>query len=70
MYERAQEGLLSDGLEWVNLQRLLTEEEDYSTANVDNGTTERQMRNQFDAWCRFIKHSIDTPAAASNGVSA
>ena len=59
MYERAQEGLLSDGLEWVNLQRLMTEEEDYSTESVDNGTTERQMRNQFAAWTDFIKRSID-----------
>lgn len=54
MYERAQEGLMSDGLEWVNIQRLYEEGEDFSAEAVLNGTTERQMRNQFDAWKRFM----------------
>jgi hypothetical protein len=59
MYERAQEGLLSNGLEWVNIQRLLTDEEDYSEEVVSNGTTERQMRNQFDAWVKFTTVTMD-----------
>ena len=54
MYERAQEGLLSDGLEWVNIQRLYDGDEDFSAEAVENGTTERQMRNQFDAWVKFM----------------
>ena len=54
MYERAQEGLMADGLEWVNIQRLYEEGEDFSAEAVLNGTTERQMRNQFDAWKRFM----------------
>lgn len=54
MYERAQEGLHVDGLEWVNIQRLYEEDEDFSEEKVTNGTTERQMRNQFDAWVRFM----------------
>ena len=54
MYERAQEGLMADGLEWVNIQRLYEEGEDFSEEAVLNGTTERQMRNQFDAWKRFM----------------
>lgn len=59
MYERAQEGLLSDGLEWVNLQRLYPdEEEDFTQEAVENGTTERQMRNQFEAWKTFITMSM------------
>jgi hypothetical protein len=29
MYERAQEGLMADGLEWVNMQRLYEEDEDF-----------------------------------------
>ena len=71
MYERAQEGLLSDGLEWVNIQRLLTEEEDYTEEAVDNSTTERQMRNQFTAWATFIKYSMDQPATNTpSGASA
>ncbi|WP_323039666.1 aromatic ring-hydroxylating dioxygenase subunit alpha [Gemmobacter sp.] len=54
MYERAQEGLMADGLEWVNIQRLYEEDEDFGAEAVLNGTTERQMRNQFDAWKRFM----------------
>lgn len=54
MYERAQEGLHADGLEWVNIQRLYEEDEDFSGTAEVNGTTERQMRNQFDAWLRFM----------------
>jgi len=54
MYERAQEGLLSDGLEWVNVQRLYEVDEDFNSERVENGTTERQMRNQFHAWVKFM----------------
>ncbi|WBU58873.1 aromatic ring-hydroxylating dioxygenase subunit alpha [Paracoccus albus] len=54
MYERAQEGLMSDGLEWVNIQRLYEDDEDFTETAELNGTTERQMRNQFDAWKRFM----------------
>lgn len=62
MYERAQEGLLSNGLEWVNLERLMTGPEDFSEEAVENGTTERQMRNQFDAWVKFMTASMDSRA--------
>ncbi|MDC3348365.1 aromatic ring-hydroxylating dioxygenase subunit alpha [Paracoccaceae bacterium] len=59
MYERAQEGLMSNGLEWVNLERLMTGPEDFSEEVIENGTTERQMRNQFDAWVKFMTTSMD-----------
>ncbi len=58
MYERAQEGMMADGLEWVNIQRLRTGDEDFSKEAVENGTTERQMRNQFDAWRKFMMVSL------------
>lgn len=58
MYERAQEGLHSNGVEWINIQRLWHGEEDFSEEVIENGTTERQMRNQFDAWKRFITSSM------------
>lgn len=61
MYERAQEGLHSDGMEWINIQRLHTEEENYDEVVVENGTTERQMRNQMQAWAKFMTMSM-TPA--------
>jgi len=54
MYERAQEGLAADGMEWVNIQRLYQEGEDFDQEVVENGTTERQMRNQFHAWVKFM----------------
>ena len=63
MYERAQEGLLADGLEWVNIQRLYEEGEDFEAEAVENGTTERQMRNQFHAWAKFM-HEEPAPAQA------
>lgn len=62
MYERAQEGLLADGLEWINIQRLHMGEEDYSEEAIENGTTERQMRNQMDAWKNFITLSMQSGA--------
>ncbi len=54
MYERAQEGLHSRGSDWINIQRLHTDEENYDETVVENGTTERQMRNQFHAWVKFM----------------
>jgi phenylpropionate dioxygenase-like ring-hydroxylating dioxygenase large terminal subunit len=59
MYERAQEGLQSQALDWVDIQRLRTGDEDFSEEVVENGTTERQMRNQFDAWVTFMTASME-----------
>lgn len=58
MYERAQSGLMSDGMEWVNVQRLYDEHEAKNPVAVYNGTTEAQMRNQFRAWERFMTMSM------------
>ena len=70
MYERAQEGLMSNGLEWVNLQRLDPgQEENFSEEAIENGTTERQMRNQFDAWRRFMTISMQSITAKSMEVA-
>ena len=63
MYERAQEGLQADGLEWVNLQRLHPGQEEFDQEEVVNGTSERQMRNQFDAWSRFMTMTMDSVGA-------
>ena len=58
MYERAQEGLSSSGIEWVNLQRLYESSEAPGADNVViNGTSERQMRNHFQAWKKFMTAS-------------
>jgi phenylpropionate dioxygenase-like ring-hydroxylating dioxygenase large terminal subunit len=62
MYERAQEGLHSDGLEWVNIQRLYGGDENFDETAVENGTTERQMRNQFHAWKKFMTMTMGDAA--------
>jgi len=58
MYERAQEGLGSNGNEWVNVQRLYDPQEAEQKVAVTNGTNEWQMRNQFRAWSKFITMSM------------
>jgi len=64
MYERAQEGLHVDGMQWVNVQRLLEDDEDFTEEAVLNGTTERQMRNQFNAWRKFMLYDSPQQEAA------
>ncbi|KJC57149.1 oxidoreductase [Bradyrhizobium sp. LTSPM299] len=54
MYERAQEGLHSNGIEWVNLQRLYSPDEAGQTNVAINGTSEWPMRHQFRAWTKFM----------------
>jgi phenylpropionate dioxygenase-like ring-hydroxylating dioxygenase large terminal subunit len=54
MYERAQEGLHSNGNEWVNLQRLYSPDEAGQTNVAVNGTSEWPMRHQFRAWSKFM----------------
>jgi hypothetical protein len=54
VYARAQEGLRAGGNEWVNTQRLYDPTETGRPADVVNGTSERQMRNQFRAWTDFM----------------
>lgn len=55
MYERAQEGLQSMGLDWVNVARLFDPVEKEQTTAVTNGTNEWQMRNQFRAWVKYMR---------------
>lgn len=54
VYERAQQGLQSDGRDWVNLGRWFDRTEGQGSAQVVRGTSEAQMRNQFRAWIRFM----------------
>ena len=65
MYERAQEGLMTDGNEWVNLSRNAEDDEDFAGEWTGIGTSERQMRNQFDAWKRFMLMSMDPAQEAA-----
>ncbi|MEJ2624260.1 MAG: aromatic ring-hydroxylating dioxygenase subunit alpha [Pseudolabrys sp.] len=63
MYERAQEGLHSGGSPWVNIQRLYEDGEMPNETTVINGTSERQMRNQFHAWMKFMTLDMNREAA-------
>ena len=54
MYERAQEALQARGRDWINVARLAEPDEGREPNAVVNGTSERQMRNQFRAWVRFM----------------
>jgi benzoate/toluate 1,2-dioxygenase alpha subunit len=65
MYERAQEGLRSDGNRWVNLRRLFEPGEESDVTAVINGTSERQMRNQFHAWAKFMTADMEKRAEAA-----
>jgi hypothetical protein len=58
MYERAQEGLHSNGNPWVNLQRLYSPDEVGQRNLVTNGTSEWPMRNQFRAWEKYMTMSM------------
>lgn len=71
MYERAQEGLMVNESEWVNMQRLYDPAENSDEIAVENGTTERQMRNQFNAWKEFITKSMtEVETGAKAGATA
>lgn len=65
MYERAQDGLRSNGNKWVNLQRLYREGEERDVTAVINGTSERQIRNQFHAWAKFMTLDMDNRIEAA-----
>jgi benzoate/toluate 1,2-dioxygenase subunit alpha len=54
-YRAIQEGLASDGNEWVNLQRNYSDaEQGAESAGVHNGTSEISMRGQFRAWLKAM----------------
>lgn len=63
--ERAQEGLKSNGNQWVNLRRLYESHEEQDVTAVINGTSERQMRNQFHAWSKFMTMDMDKRVEAA-----
>jgi len=71
MYERAQLGLHADGHEWVNVERLYEDGEEPDTTAVINGTSERQMRNQFQAWAKYMTLTMgEATGAKTSGAAA
>jgi phenylpropionate dioxygenase-like ring-hydroxylating dioxygenase large terminal subunit len=54
-YRAIQEGLASDGNDWVTLQRNYSDaEEGVEAAGIYNGTSEISMRGQFRAWLKAM----------------
>ena len=62
MYERAQQGLVSRGLDWVNVARLYEPGEEDRKNEVTNGTNEWQMRNQYRAWANYMTATMKESA--------
>ncbi|NGM86416.1 Rieske 2Fe-2S domain-containing protein [Parapusillimonas sp. SGNA-6] len=62
VYARSQHGLHSRGREWVNVARLYDPSEAQRKNEVTNGTSEWQMRNQYQAWSRYMTATMKEPA--------
>jgi hypothetical protein len=58
VYERAQQGLHARGRDWINIGRLYDPAEHGTRNVVTNGTSERQMREQFRAWLKYMTETI------------
>ena len=59
-----QEGLASDGNEWVSLHRDFDPAEIGAADLTVRGTSEISMRNQFRAWKRMMTDGMRAEAAA------
>lgn len=57
-YRAIQEGLASDGNDWVSLHRNFSAEERRAITGVHTGTSEVSMRGQFRAWARFMTDAV------------
>ncbi|WP_409079807.1 aromatic ring-hydroxylating dioxygenase subunit alpha [Pusillimonas sp. SM2304] len=62
VYERSQHGLHSRGRDWVNVARLYESDEAGRKNEITNGTSEWQMRNQYQAWARYMTATMKETA--------
>ncbi|WP_442594202.1 aromatic ring-hydroxylating dioxygenase subunit alpha [Parapusillimonas sp. JC17] len=62
VYERSQHGLHSRGRDWVNVGRLYEPGEENRKNTIVNGTSEAQMRNQYNAWANYMTASMKESA--------
>lgn len=62
VYERSQHGLHSRGRDWVNVGRLYEAGEENRKNTIVNGTSEAQMRNQYNAWANYMTASMKESA--------
>lgn len=61
-YRAIQQGLASDGNDWVSLHRNYSTAEREGIAGTYNGTSEVSMRGQFRAWAKFMTADMDGDA--------
>ncbi|VTU21038.1 3-phenylpropionate/cinnamic acid dioxygenase subunit alpha [Variovorax sp. SRS16] len=54
-YNRVQEGLGSDGGDWVSLHRAAGREQPIEGGRASNGNSEMPMRNMFQAWAGYMR---------------
>ncbi len=54
LFESMQHGLRAQGNEWISLHRDFKADETAQESATVNGTNERLMRNQFQAWLKFM----------------
>ncbi len=59
VYERAQRGLETRALDWVNVARLYDPAEKDATNVVVNGTSEGLMRSQYRTWAHYMTSSME-----------
>jgi len=62
-YHAIQEGLATDGNEWVSLHRNHSSDEARGLTGDYNGLSEISMRGQYRAWARFM--TLDMAASAA-----
>ena len=63
-YRSIQEGLASEGNDWVSLHRDYDPAEQDAISGVYNGTSEVSMRGQFKAWLKFMLPGMEQGAQA------
>jgi hypothetical protein len=58
VYRRAQEGLASSSNEWVEFHRQYGKDEQLEDRTVGGGTSDLDMRTQYQAWQAYMEGSI------------
>lgn len=61
-YRAIQDGLATDGNDWISLHRNYTPAERERIAGDYNGTSEVSMRGQFRAWAKFMTQGLEREA--------
>jgi len=64
-YQRMQEGLLSEGGDWIDLSRYLHAGETEQPGARSPGTSDISMRNQFAAWLDYMTNDAGLDGATS-----